>query len=84
MSDKPEAMQEFRFPRSRRFPFFFFFHPFLFRIPPVGFFIGFLPRPRFFEAGDDDPEWCIRRISEAEFAAMTRLGFPEMEVMMQG
>lgn len=94
MSEKqPEAMQGFgpqwpgQEPGAYQFVFpspFFLPFPFLFRIPPR-FFIGFLPRRRRrrrhdVEGQEEAMGWCIRNISENEYAYMMGMGFPEVEI----
>lgn len=79
MPQDPDALQ---FRRRRRFPMF----PFIFRISPIGFFIGLFPRRFFFvDAGgmqQDDESPLIRRVSEQDYNLMMRLGIPEVDVAM--
>jgi hypothetical protein len=96
VDDKPEAMQGYYGPGMSPmpgsdpgayqfgFPPFFFFFPFIFRIPPRRFI--FIPRRRRrrFGVGAEsmDCDMCIHSLSEAEWDCMCRLGIPECPVMM--
>lgn len=59
-----------------------FISPFIFRIAPVGFFVGLSPTPFIFSQSYDQHSMVIRRISESEYIFLRRIGIIEVSVMM--
>jgi hypothetical protein len=59
-----------------------FVSPFIFRIPPVGFFVGFGPVGVIFSQPQHS-SMMIRQICESEYMFLRRIGICEMQVMME-
>lgn len=59
-----------------------FISPFIFRIAPVGFFVGLSPTPIIFSQSYGQQSMAIRRISETEYMFLRRIGITEVSIMM--
>lgn len=59
-----------------------FISPFIFRIPPIGFFVGFGPVGIIFSQPQQS-SMMIRQICESEYRFLRKIGIYEMDVMMQ-
>jgi hypothetical protein len=57
-----------------------FVSPFIFRIAPIGFFVGISPFGFVFSQYEQ-PQMVIRRISETEYTFLRRIGIVEIPVM---